>query len=34
MSDLVFFAAPLVFFFVAVLYIRGCESLKGGRHND
>jgi len=34
MSDLVFSAAALVFFFVAVLYIHGCESLKGGRHND
>ena len=31
MSDLVFLAASLAFFFVAVLYIYGCQSLKGGR---
>jgi len=31
MSDFVFFAASIVFFLVAVLYVHGCESLKGGR---
>jgi hypothetical protein len=31
MSDLVFLAASLVFFVVAVAYVHGCRSLKGGR---
>jgi hypothetical protein len=31
MSDIVFLAATFVFFFVAVLYVYGCQSLKGGR---
>jgi hypothetical protein len=31
MSDLVFLAASFAFFFVAVLYAYGCQSLKGGR---
>jgi hypothetical protein len=31
MSDLVFLAASFAFFFVAVLYVYGCQSLKGGR---
>jgi len=31
MSDLVFFAATFVFFLVAMLYVYGCQSLKGGR---
>lgn len=30
MSDLVFVGASLIFFVVAVLYVSGCESLKGG----
>jgi hypothetical protein len=33
MSDIVFLAASLAFFFVAVLYIYGCKSLKGGRED-
>jgi len=33
MSDLVFLAASLEFFFVAVLYVYGCQSLKGGGDN-
>jgi hypothetical protein len=33
MSDLVFLAASLAFFFVAVLYIYGCDSLRGGKDN-
>jgi hypothetical protein len=31
MSDIAFLAASLAFFFVAVLYVYGCQSLKGGR---
>ena len=31
MSDLAFLAASLVFFAVAILYVYGCQSLKGGR---
>jgi len=31
MSDLIFVAASVVFFVVAVVYIRGCQSLQGGR---
>jgi hypothetical protein len=31
MSDLVFLAASVVFFGVAVAYVHGCQSLKGGR---
>jgi hypothetical protein len=33
MSDLVFLAASIVFFVVAVLYLYGCQSLKGGGDN-
>jgi hypothetical protein len=33
MSDLVFLAASVAFFFVAVLYVYGCESLRGGNGN-
>jgi len=31
MSDLVFLAATFAFFIVAVFYVYGCQSLKGGR---
>ena len=31
MSDLVFLAASVVFFLVAVMYVDGCRLLKGGR---
>ena len=31
MRDIAFLAATFVFFFVAVLYVYGCQSLKGGR---
>jgi hypothetical protein len=31
MLDLVFLAASLVFFIVALVYQHGCQSLKGGR---
>jgi hypothetical protein len=31
MSDLVFVAASLVFFTIAVVYVHGCWQLKGGR---
>jgi hypothetical protein len=31
MSDLIFLAASIFFFFVAVWYVDGCRSLKGGR---
>jgi len=31
MSDLVFLAASFAFFLVAVLYVYGCQALKGGR---
>lgn len=33
MSDLVFLAASFAFFFVAVLYVHGCQQLKGGKDN-
>ena len=33
MSDLVFLAASIVFFVVAVLYMYGCQSLRGGGDN-
>jgi hypothetical protein len=33
MSDIAFLSASLVFFFVAILYVYGCQSLKGG-HKD
>jgi hypothetical protein len=31
MTDLVFLAASLVFFIIALAYQHGCQSLKGGR---
>jgi hypothetical protein len=31
MSDLIFNAASLLFFVIAVAYLYGCQSLKGGR---
>lgn len=31
MSDLIFLVASIVFFVVAVLYVHGCDQLKGGR---
>jgi len=34
MSDLVFVGASLLFFIIAVAYVRGCEQLKGGAGND
>ena len=30
MSDIAFLAASVVFLLVAVLYVHGCQSLKGG----
>ena len=33
MSDIAFFAASIVFFLIAVLYVHGCESLRGGGGN-
>jgi hypothetical protein len=30
MSDLIFLAVSFVFFIVAMLYVFGCQSLKGG----
>jgi len=30
MSDLVFFAATAAFFIIALVYVHGCESLRGG----
>jgi hypothetical protein len=33
MSDIAFLAASFAFFFVAVLYVYGCQSLKGGGGN-
>lgn len=33
MSDIAFFAASIVFFVVAVLYVYGCQRLKGGRND-
>ncbi len=31
MNDLIFVAATIVFFLIAVVYMSGCERLKGGR---
>jgi hypothetical protein len=31
MSDLAFLATSVIFFVVAVAYVSGCRSLKGGR---
>jgi len=31
MSDLIFVAASVVFFAIAVAYASGCERLRGGR---
>jgi hypothetical protein len=31
MTDLIFVAATVAFFIVAVVYAAGCERLKGGR---
>ncbi len=31
MSDIVFLAVSLAFFYVSVLYVYGCRSLKGGQ---
>jgi hypothetical protein len=33
MSDIAFLSASIVFFFVAVLYVHGCELLGGGGGN-
>jgi hypothetical protein len=33
MSDLVFLAASVAFFVIAVAYVYGCQSLKGGGGN-
>jgi hypothetical protein len=34
MSDLIFLAASVVFFVIAVWYVNGCQALtKGGRNN-
>jgi len=33
MTDVVFLAASIVFFVVAVLYVYGCQRLKGGRND-
>jgi len=33
MSDLVFVAASVFFFVIAVWYLNGCKSLKGGGDN-
>ena len=33
MSDVVFLAGSLLFFGMAAVYLRGCESLKGGGRN-
>ena len=33
MSDIAFLVASIVFFVVAVLYVHGCESLRGGGGN-
>ncbi len=33
MSDLIFLAASFAFFFVSVVYVYGCQSLKGGDGN-
>jgi len=31
MNDLIFVAATIIFFLIAVVYMSGCERLKGGR---
>ena len=33
MLDLIFLAVSLVFFVIAVAYVHGCQSLKGGGDN-
>jgi hypothetical protein len=33
MSDLIFLGASVVFFIVAVVYVNGCDSLRGGNGN-
>jgi hypothetical protein len=33
MTDLIFLAASIVFFVVAVAYVYGCQRLKGGRND-
>ena len=33
MLDLIFLAVSLVFFVIAVTYVHGCQSLKGGGDN-
>ena len=33
MDDLIFLAASGAFFVVAVVYLYGCQALKGGRGN-
>ena len=33
MSDVIFVAATVLFFVIAVVYVSGCERLKGGRGN-
>jgi hypothetical protein len=30
MTDVIFLAASFAFFIVAILYVYGCDSLKGG----
>jgi hypothetical protein len=31
MTDVIFLAASLAFFLVAIVYVYGCDSLKGGK---
>ena len=33
MLDLIFLAVSLMFFVIAVAYVHGCQSLKGGGDN-
>ncbi len=33
MLDLIFLAVSLMFFVIAVAYVHGCQSLKGGGNN-
>ena len=33
MSDVIFLAVSVVFFVVAVAYVYGCDSLRGGGNN-
>lgn len=33
MSDVIFAAASVLFFLIAVAYVNGCDSLKGGGDN-